>query len=135
MSRSETAGHALTRFDDWVAHEFGRTGGFTALVVLVDIGELSVTPLKSTWFHIIGGDIDWAGVAGLLAGSGVDWHGALFASRSAEPDGGGPVADTVARHELQDLTERLQEDRLVLNENHFFDRWGRRLRIEEVTTQ
>lgn len=134
MSRSDTDGHALTRFDDWVAHEVRRTGGFTALVVLIDIGELSVTPLKSSYFHVIGDDIDWAGVTRLLAGAGVDWHGALFASRSAEPDGG-PVADPIARHELHDLTERLLEDRLVLNDNHFFDRRGRRLRIEEVTPQ
>jgi hypothetical protein len=30
---------------------------------------------------------------------------------------------------------RLDDDRLVLNEGHFFDKWGRRLRIDEVTAQ
>jgi hypothetical protein len=30
---------------------------------------------------------------------------------------------------------RLDEDRLVLNEGHFFDKWGRRLRIDEVAAR
>ena len=30
------------------------------------------------------------------------------------------------------LEERLDDDRLVLNEGHFFDKWGRRMKVEEV---
>jgi hypothetical protein len=36
---------------------------------------------------------------------------------------------------LRELEARLDEDRLVLNEGHFFDKWGRRLKIEEVQVQ
>ena len=58
-----------------------------------------------------------------------------FSRHWTDKDGGGPVEDVIARHELQELTERLMENRLILNENHFFDRWGRRLRIDEVMVQ
>lgn len=131
MSRSKPDTDRPNRFDDWLREEFRRTDGFTALVVLVAISDLSITPLRSTYFHVIGDEIDWSGVSGLLAGSGIAWDGALFSSRSAVP-AGGPVQDVVARHELQELTERLMADRLVLNKNHFFDRRGRRLKVEEV---
>jgi hypothetical protein len=36
---------------------------------------------------------------------------------------------------LREIEARLDADRLVLNEGHFFDRWGRRLNIEEVAPQ
>lgn len=132
MSRSDAGRH--THFDSWIRQEFRRTGGFTVLVILVTIGELIVTPLRSTYFHIIGDEIGWAAVAALLTGAGAAWDGAVFATLT-DKDGGGPVEDVTARHELQVLTERLMEDRLVLNDNHFFDKWGRRLRIDEVTVQ
>ena len=31
------------------------------------------------------------------------------------------------------LEAKLDEDRLFLNEGHFFDKWGRSMRIDEVT--
>jgi hypothetical protein len=37
-----------------------------------------------------------------------------------------------ARLQLRDLEERLDDDRLVLNEGHFFDKWGRRMKVDEV---
>jgi hypothetical protein len=126
LSRSE-----LT-FDAWIAAEFARTGGFTALVVLVEIGDLTVAPLRSTWFHVIGTDAGWADVAELLSGPG-PWDGALFAPRTARD--GGPLADAAARIELRDLADRVIEDRTVLNEEHFFDRLGRRMRVDEVPVQ
>ena len=128
MSRSE----ALT-FDAWIAEAFAGSGGFTALVVLVRIGELSVAPLRSTWFHVIGDELDWPGVARLLDGGGADWDGALFAPRAAED--GGPLADAVARIELRDLGQAVIEDRTVLNREHFFDRHGRRMKVEEAPAQ
>jgi hypothetical protein len=128
LSRSEAS-----TFDAWAAEEFARTGGFTALVVLLDIAELSVTPLRSTWFHVIGGELDWVGVAGMLDAAGADWHGALFAPRTAI--GGGPLPDASARIHLQDLGQQVIEDRTVLNEEHFFDRQGRRMQVEEVRPQ
>ena len=36
---------------------------------------------------------------------------------------------------LQEVEARLDEDRLVLNEGNFFDKWGRKLKIEEVGVQ
>lgn len=120
-------------FDDWIGREFRKTGGFTALVILLSIGELSITPLRSTHFHVIGDNLDWTQMAALFSGAGPAWDGALFATMADKR--GGPIADAVARQELQALAERLKENRLILNENHFFDRWGRRLRIDEVMLQ
>lgn len=134
MSKSEIDGRSFNRFDDWIVHEFDSTGGFTALVVLVAISELAVTPLRSTYFHVIGDEVRWAEIATLFAKSGAAWDGVLFATRP-DTDTGGPIPDANARVELRALTDRLAESRLTLNENHFFDRWGRRLKIEEVMVQ
>jgi hypothetical protein len=40
--------------------------------------------------------------------------------------------NSAARLQLRGLEERLDDDRLVLNEGHCFDKWGRRMMIEEV---
>lgn len=128
MSRSD----ALT-FDGWVAAELAESGPFTALVVLVAIGELSVTPLRSTWFHVIGDELDWPAVGTVLDGGGHDWDGALFAPRTYR-NGGGPLPDATARIALRDLGDSIVEDRGVLNAEHFFDRLGRRMKVEEVPT-
>jgi hypothetical protein len=117
-------------FDAWAAQELARSGGFTALVVLVAIGDLSVTPLRSTWFHVVGHGFGWADVAGLLDGGGADWDGALFAPRTDRA--GGPLPDAAARVALRELGERVLADRTVLNGEHFFDRLGRRMKVEEV---
>lgn len=134
MSKSKTNRRSFNRFDDWIKHEFRSTGGFTALVILVSIGELSVTPLRSTYFHVIGDKVRWAEISTLFAQSGAGWDGALFAVRP-DTDTGGPIPDANARVELRTLTEELTANRLVLNENHFFDHWGRRLKIDEVVVQ
>jgi hypothetical protein len=127
LSRSEP----LT-FDAWIAAEFARSGGFTALVLLVGIGELTVTPLRSTWFHVVGPNVDWTGMQELLSGAG-GWDGVLFVPRT---DGsGGPLPDRSARIELQELAEQVIADRSLLNAGHFFDRRGRRLRVDEVPAQ
>lgn len=134
MSRSEATGHEHLTFDRWVQAEFARTRGFTALVILVRIQGLSITPLRSSFFHVVGDEIGWAEAARLLSGAGVAWDGVLFASVWNERDGG-PVIELVARSELDDLAARLAADRTELNRNHFFDPWGRRMEVEEVTPQ
>jgi hypothetical protein len=120
-------------FDRWIVEEFARTGPFTALVVLVQIADTSVTPLCSTYFNVIGDETDWSEMTILFAGAGTDWSGASFFPITAVD--GGPLDNPTARLRLRELEARLDQDRLLLNEGHFFDKWGRRLEIEETELQ
>ncbi len=92
-----------------------------------------VTPLCSTYFNVIGDEVDWGEITVLFAGSGVDWDGASFFPvttprwRAARQSGGAA--------QLRELEARLDDDRLVLNEGHFFDKWGRRMMVEEIAAQ
>ena len=67
-----------TEFDEWLKSMVGRLGEFTVLVILADIRERSVTPLCSTYFHIIGDEVDWDEITVMFAGSGQNWKGAAF---------------------------------------------------------
>ena len=132
MSISDPPGRS-DDFNSWIASEFAERGPFTALVILVDIVEHRVTPLCSTYFSVIGDEVDWGEVTVLFAGSGMDWDGASFFPTTTED--GRPLDNPSARTQLRELESRLDSDRLVLNEGHFFDKWGRRLKIEEITVQ
>ena len=129
MSTSEPR----TDFDRWIAAAFAETGAFTAMVVLVEIAGAKVTPLCSTYFNVIGDETDWGEITVLFAGAGRDWDGAAFFPASAAH--GGPLDNPTARLKLRELEGRIDDDRLVLNEGHFFDKWGRRMQIEEVQPQ
>jgi hypothetical protein len=118
------------RFDDWLPAEFAARGAFTALIVLVAIGESAVTPLASSFLTIIGDETDWDEMAALLSESGRPWDAVAFFP--ASDDDGGPLDNATARTALAALSARIADDRLVLNEGHFFERQGRRLAIEEV---
>lgn len=120
-----------TDFDHWISEEFGETGAFTALVVLVQITETQVTPLCSTHFNVTGDELDWSEITALFVGAGAAWDAASFFPVTA-PDGG-PLHDPTAR--LRDVEARVEDDRLVLNQGNFFDKWGRRLKIEQVEPQ
>ncbi|HRO12610.1 hypothetical protein [Amaricoccus sp.] len=120
-------------FDAWIAAEFGGRGPFTLLVVVVAIGGLSITPIRSSWFHVIGTDLEWADVARLLDGGGPEWDAAVFAPRADAA--GGPLGEAAARIAVKDLGEEILADRTVLNREHFFDRKGRRMKVEEVPAQ
>lgn len=133
MSKSEQSERDIFLFDDWVVHAFHRSGGFTALVVLVKIDSYTVTPLRSTFVHVVGEELDWIHLCNFLTGAGVAWDGVLFETLSAED--GGPVEDAEARTRLHALEQRVVEDRLVINEGHFFDKWGRWLKVEESLPQ
>ena len=122
-----------TDFDRWLADEFAATGAFTALVVLVAISETKVLPLCSTYLNVIGTETDWSEIVVLFAGSGQGWDGASFFPATA-PDGG-PLDNPMARLRLRELETRLDANPLVLNEGHFFDKWGRRLKVEETELQ
>ena len=132
MSISER-NQAGNDFGTWLAREFAETGAFTALAVLVEIAETQVTPLCSTYFNVIGDDVEWNDIVVMFAGAGAEWDGAAFFPAVAV--GGGPLDNPTARLRLRDLETRIDHDRLVLNEGQFFDKWGRRMKIEEVTRQ
>ena len=118
-------------FDAWLREEFARSsGGFTALVVLVGIGTSSVTPLRSTWLQIVGADLDWKGIAARFTAGGTDWDGACFGVRRGP--GGGPLSEPAARAALEALGRALVADRHVLNREHFFNRYGKRIKVEEI---
>ncbi|HUI94487.1 MAG TPA: hypothetical protein VLX44_01930 [Xanthobacteraceae bacterium] len=120
-------------FERWLVGEFESTGAFTAFAILVEIAGKRVTPLCSTYFNVIGDEVEWSEIVLMFSGSGRDWDGAAFFP--AVDDDGGPLDNPSARSWLRALEARLEDDRLVLNEGHFFDKWGRRLKIEEVTPQ
>jgi len=124
---------AATDFDRWIADEFARAGAFTALVVLVSIDGSRINPLCSTYFNVIGDEVDWGEITVLFAGSGAQWDGASFFPVVAAD--GGPLDNPTARAKLHEVETRLDDDRLVLNEGHFFDKWGRRMKVEEVSAQ
>lgn len=121
-----------TDFDLWLAEEFARSGSFTALAVLVQITETKVTPLCSTYFNVIGHETDWAEITVLFAGSGMEWDGASFYPLTGPH---GPLDNPNARLRLRELEGQLDGNPLVLNDGNFFDKWGRRLRIDEVQLQ
>lgn len=132
MSISETDKQP-TDFDRWLAAEFARSGAFTALAVLVEIAENKVVPLCSTYLNIIGDETDWGEITVLFAGAGREWDGASFYPLTAS--NGGPLDNPNARLRLRELEARLDSDPLVLNDGNFFDKWGRRLKVEEVELQ
>lgn len=121
-----------TDFSDWLVREFADIGEFTALVVLVEISGSSITPLCSTYFNVIGDEVDWNDIVVMFAGSGADWSGAAFFPVRATS--GGPLDNPTARVRLRELEARLDDDRLMLNEGHFFDKWGRRMQVEEASS-
>ena len=120
-------------FDEWIVDEFATRGAFTALVVLVEIGERSVTPVSSTFLNMIGADINWLEIVALFAGAGVHWDGASFYPVTA-PEGG-PLDNASARVGLRAIEARIKAERLALNGGFFFDRHGRRMMVEEVAAK
>jgi hypothetical protein len=115
-------------FDDWIVREYQRTEGFTALIVLVSTANLGVLPLRSTFTHVIGDELDWHHFTLLMRGANVPWDGVLLVPIA--DDDGGPVEDSKAAEALRELEDRVNADRMVVNEGHFFDTWGRRMKVE-----
>jgi|SRR5689334_5020809 hypothetical protein len=107
-----------------------RHGEFTVLIILTAIGDGKVIPLRSTFLHVIGDEVDWPEIKTLFESAGRDWDGAAFFPTKARE--GGPIDSATARLRLAELQARVREDRLVLNEGHFFDTLGRRIEIEPL---
>ena len=125
MSTSRGLG---TDFDRWLGKMF-RKGPFTALIVLVRIAEPRVEPLRSSFVHVVGDEMDWGDIVLMLRGAGVSWDGAaFFPTREA----GGLVPDALAGARLRELENALREDRLTLNKGAFFDVWGRNLQVQQA---
>lgn len=118
-------------FDDWIVKEYRRRDGFTALILLISTANLGILPLRSTFTHLIGDELDWHQFTMLMRGAGVAWDGVLIVPVSDED--GGPIEDHRAAEELRALEDRVNEDRMVVNEGHFFDNWGRRMKVEPAT--
>lgn len=119
-----------TDFDRWLADMHGGVGDFTALVVLVDIADTRVTPLCSTYLHVIGTEVDWNEVSIMFAGSGQTWNGAAFFPTQGR--NGGPIDNPTARVRLKELEAEVSRNRMILNDGHFFDDFGRRIKIDPV---
>jgi len=117
-----------TDFERWLGKML-RKGHFTALIVLVRIAEPRLEPLRSTFVHVVGDELDWGDIVMLLRGAGVSWDGAAFFPMRED---GGLVPDELARARLRELEAALDQDRLVLNKGEFFDAWGRRLEVAEA---
>lgn len=124
------AGEDFLTFDEWVKAEYRASVGFTALIVLMKIDSIRVTPLRSTFLHVIGDEIDWPTMADLFSRAGTEWDAAVFVP--VTPKEGGPVDDATAKVRLRALEAEIDDDRLAINNGHFFDKWGRRMTIEEM---
>ncbi|MGE0849270.1 MAG: hypothetical protein AB7O44_06550 [Hyphomicrobiaceae bacterium] len=119
-----------TEFDDWLAGMVRQHGEFTVLVVLTEIGERRVVPLCSTFLHVIGDEVDWKDLKTTFGTSGQRWDGAAFFPTKAR--GGGLIDNTTARARLGELEAKVREDRMILNDGHFFDVSGRHIKIEPI---
>jgi hypothetical protein len=117
-----------TDFERWLG-KMVRKGPFTAIIVLVKIAAPKLEPLRSTFVHIVGDEMDWGDIVLLLRSAGVSWDGAAFFPMRED---GGLVPDALARTRLRELETALDQDRLVLNKGEFFDVWGRRLQVTEA---
>lgn len=117
-----------TDFDEWLAAAHRESGDFTMLFVLMEIGETSVTPLRSAWLHVVGDETRWPEMVTLFGGAGVHWSGVVFWRAGRE----GLVPDVEARARLNALTRKLQEDRKLIREGDFFNADGLRLELEDM---
>jgi len=119
-----------TDFEHWLAAQFADTGSFTAFIVLVRIAGAEDVPVKSSYAHLIGDDMPWAGMRALLDGARVPWEGVAFFVGLGHD--GGPLSDAAAAHKLKEVEADVKFDPLALNRGMFFDREGRHLRVDQV---
>lgn len=117
-------------FETWIAGKFAETGGFTALILLLDIGADKVSPISCSYVHVIGDEIAWKSMKSMLDASGRRWSG--FAIFPETAPGGGPLIDIVAKARLQERIDQVTADRMTLNTGGMFDTKGRAIRIDPV---
>lgn len=117
-------------FEQWLTAQFADTGPFTVFIVLVRIADGEVAPLKSSYAHLIGDEMAWSEMRGLLDGAGTSWDGVAFFVGLGHA--GGPLPDAAAARKLKEVEADVKADPLTLNRGLFFDRQGRHLRVDEV---
>jgi len=120
-----------TDFEHWLAAQFADTGPFTIFILLVRITSSNAVPLRSSYAHLIGDEMTWQEMRGLLDGARTPWDGVAFFVGLGHQ--GGPLPDPVAARKLKEVETDVKADPLTLNRGLFFDREGRRLRIDETT--
>ena len=89
---------ATTDFEAWLAEAHAATGDFTALIVLLRIGDTQVSPICSTYVNVIGPDVSWGDMTTMLAGAGQSWDGVAFF----------PEAENILRHRLEGPVTEVQ---------------------------
>lgn len=117
-------------FKTWFDDRFAETGGFTALILLLAIGDGKVSPISCSYVHVIGNETRWVDMKAMLDASHVAWDGFVIFAES--PPGGGPLIDIVAKTRLQARIDEATANRMVLNDGGFFDNRGRAIRIDPV---
>jgi hypothetical protein len=119
-----------TDFEQWLSAQIAESGSFTVFIVLVQIVGEAVTPVRSSYAHLIGDDMPWRQMRGLLDGARARWDGVAFFVGLGHA--GGPLPDAAARRKLREVEADVKADPMVLNRGRFFDRRGRHMRIDEV---
>lgn len=118
-------------FERWLFAQFSDTGPFTLFIVLVQISDSDAVPLKSSYAHLIGDEMTWREMRGLLDSARTSWDGVAFFVGLGHD--GGPLSDEMAAGKLKEVEAEVMADPLALNRGMFFDREGRHLRIDEAT--
>jgi hypothetical protein len=116
-------------FEIWIKNQFAATGAFSAMIVLLNIDGDRLEPLKSTYVNVIGDELTWRDMKGLLGQARVAWSGVAFFVAQSD---GQPLPDGTAKAELRIIEQRVREDRMALNDGFFFDTDGRMLRVDPV---
>lgn len=119
-------------FETWLVETYAATEGFTALILLLSMTGTRVEMLSCSYVHVIGTETRWADMKTMLDASLRRWDAVAIFPES--PPGGGPVIDIVAKARLQGRIDEVTVNRMVLNEGGFFDRKGRAIRIDPVTS-
>ena len=120
----------LNAFETWLKQTFARQGAFTMFLILMKEEPTTLSPLCSSYLHVIGDDVPWTDLTETLNGAGVIWDSvATFAGQDEFQQ---IFADADAKARLRELELALMADRLVLQKGELFDRWGRRLQIERM---
>lgn len=114
-------------FESWIARRYAETNGFTALVLLLATTGDAIIPVSSSFVHVVGTQVPWSGMKGMLDGSGRQWDAVAMFPENAP--GGGPLIEVVAKARLQQCIDELAADPMQITEGNLFDRRGRSIHI------